>query len=76
MKKQPQQLGAFSASLLGFCCCNLSINFRNLGALFSDHMVLQRKKPVTVWGWANSGERVAIAFAGQTKTAKPKSDGG
>jgi sialate O-acetylesterase len=28
--------------------------------LFSDHMVLQREKPVKVWGWAEPGESVNI----------------
>ena len=41
--------------------------------LFSDHMVLQRECPVPVWGTANPGEPVIVAFAGQTKktTADP-----
>lgn len=38
-------------------------------ALFSDHMVLQREKPVPVWGWADPGEKVTVEFAGQTKSA-------
>jgi sialate O-acetylesterase len=32
---------------------------------FSDHMVLQREMPVPVWGSANPGEEVTVAFAGQ-----------
>lgn len=46
-----------------------------LAALFSDHMVLQRDKPVPVWGWAGKGERVTVAFAGQEKTAIAGADG-
>ncbi len=34
------------------------------GALFSDNMVLQREKPVAVWGKADPGATVTIAFAG------------
>ena len=37
--------------------------------VFGHHMVLQRDKPVTVWGFAKPGEKVAISIAGQTKTA-------
>ena len=40
-----------------------------LATVFSDHMVLQRDKPVPVWGWADPGERVRVEFAGQKKTA-------
>jgi sialate O-acetylesterase len=36
---------------------------------FSDNMVLQRGKPVPVWGWAEPGEAITVTFAGQTKTA-------
>ena len=40
-----------------------------LASVFSDHMVLQRGKPVPVWGTAEPGEKVTVAFAGQKKTA-------
>ncbi len=39
-----------------------------LPAVFSNDMVLQHGKPVTVWGWAAPGARVTVAFAGQKKT--------
>lgn len=37
--------------------------------VFADHMILQRQKPVPVWGWAPPGERVTVRFAGQSKSA-------
>lgn len=46
-----------------------------LGAVFSDHMVLQRDKPVAVWGWADVGETVTVSFAGQSKSAIAAADG-
>ncbi|MCP4376735.1 MAG: sialate O-acetylesterase, partial [bacterium] len=39
-------------------------------SVFNDGMVLQREKPVPVWGWADAGEEVTVKFAGQSKTAK------
>lgn len=36
-----------------------------LARLFSDHAVLQRERPVPVWGWASAGDRIAVSFAGQ-----------
>jgi sialate O-acetylesterase len=30
----------------------------SLARIFGDHMVLQREKPVKVWGWAEKGEPV------------------
>ena len=42
--------------------------------VFQANMVLQRNKPVTVWGWADSGEKVTVSFAGQTAKTTAKSD--
>lgn len=33
-------------------------------------MILQRQKPVPVWGFATPGERITVEFAGQSKSAK------
>ena len=42
---------------------------------FSDHMVLQRGKPVPVWGWADAATKVQVEFGGQTKTASTTAAG-
>ncbi len=46
-----------------------------LGSPFSDHMVLQREKPVAVWGWAEAGELVTVSFAGRSKSVSSAPDG-
>lgn len=43
--------------------------------LFSDHAVLQRDKPVPIWGRADPGEKVTVTFAGQTRGATAGADG-
>lgn len=44
-----------------------------LPMLFSDGMVLQRNKPITVWGWAKPNETVSIFFNNKkTKTKANK----
>ncbi|TEB42710.1 hypothetical protein D0809_20170 [Flavobacterium circumlabens] len=43
--------------------------------LFSDGMVLQRNKPIPVWGWADPGEKVEIHFNKQTKTVQTDKNG-
>ena len=40
-----------------------------LSNVFGDHMVLQREMPVPVWGWAQPGEKITVAFAGASVTA-------
>jgi sialate O-acetylesterase len=40
-----------------------------LSGVFTDHMVLQRDKPVQVWGKADAGTKVLVKFAKQEKAA-------
>jgi sialate O-acetylesterase len=37
--------------------------------IFGDDMILQRDRPVPVWGWADPGETATVAIAGQEKSA-------
>lgn len=46
-----------------------------LARLFSDHVVLQRQKPIPVWGWANPNESVAVSLGGQSKTVQADANG-
>lgn len=43
--------------------------------VFQDHMVLQRDKPINIWGWSTMGSEVTVSFASQTKTATVDKDG-
>jgi sialate O-acetylesterase len=43
--------------------------------IIGDRMVLQRDKAVPIWGTAEAGESVSVAFAGQKKTATAGADG-
>ena len=40
-----------------------------LPQVFADHMVLQRGRPIPVWGWAPAGTNVSVALGGRTVTA-------
>lgn len=46
-----------------------------LASPFAHRMVLQRDRPVPVWGTAAAGERVTVSFAGQDKKATAGADG-
>ena len=46
-----------------------------LPSVFGDHMVLQQGQRLPVWGWADPGESVTVAVAGQTKKTKAGKDG-
>ena len=41
---------------------------------FQTNMVLQRDTPLTIWGWAEPGEAVSVAFAGQEARATAAAD--
>jgi sialate O-acetylesterase len=51
-----------------FIASNSSADLK-LPAMFTDHAVLQRDMRVPVWGWAEPGEKVTVAIAGQTHKA-------
>ena len=46
-----------------------------LPAIISDHMLLQAGSPARVFGWAEPGESVTVAFRGQTITATTNPQG-
>ena len=58
--------GVLMAAVLA--CGRLCADVR-LPAVFSDNMVLQKGRPVTVRGWAEPSEKVTVEFAGQRKEA-------
>jgi sialate O-acetylesterase len=43
--------------------------------IFGDHMVLQRNKPIPVWGTASPGERITVSLAGQSVRTKASKAG-
>ena len=52
-------------------CLALSEHLRadvQLPALFGDHMVLQRDRPIHLWGWADPRETVRVAFRGEVSS--------
>jgi len=46
-----------------------------LPAVIGDNMVLQRERPVPIWGWSDPGDTMTVTFAGQTKSAKADANG-
>ncbi len=47
------------AALLA-CICFAAVADVKLPAIISDNMVLQQNSSVTIWGWANPGEKVTV----------------
>jgi sialate O-acetylesterase len=45
-----------------------------LNNLFQSNMVIQRDKPVSLWGWADPSEKVTVLLAGKEQTATAGKD--
>ena len=46
-----------------------------LASVFTDHMVLQRGAPITVWGSAEPGERVRVSMGNRSRRTRANDDG-
>ena len=46
-----------------------------VSALFGDHMILQRDRPIVVWGWGTPSENVRVSIAEQTTETQVAQDG-
>jgi sialate O-acetylesterase len=46
-----------------------------LSSIFQDHAVLQRERPITVWGAAAPGEQVSVALNGQQASVEADGSG-
>lgn len=65
-------------TLFSFWTCLAALSLQaevKLPHIFSDNMVIQRDKPIKVWGWADPNEQVEIHFLNQTKKVKADKDG-
>jgi sialate O-acetylesterase len=46
-----------------------------LGPAFVEHAILQRDRPIDIWGRANAGEEVTVTLSGATRRVKADADG-
>lgn len=63
----------FFTTVLLLCACAQAAP--KLPGFFTDNMVLQRDKPVPVWGWDDPGAVVTVSFGGQTQQATTNTQG-
>lgn len=66
---------AFCASSLFLISCGNSFAAVQLPPIFSDGMVLQRDRPLPVWGTAVPGEKITVSLRGQQQQTEAADDG-
>lgn len=60
----------FSACVAAFSFAAAARADVTLPAVIDSHMVLQRDRPLPIWGWAEPGEEVTVTLDGQNASAK------
>jgi len=68
----PQPAGRCDSGLLGTVAARAEVR---LPALLSENVVLQRERPIRIWGWAEPGERVSVRLGEQEAVATTDTDG-
>jgi sialate O-acetylesterase len=69
------KIRVFIATVLVLSSATLARANVVLPDVISDAMVLQRNRPVPIWGQADPGEIVTVKFAGQSKKVSAGADG-
>jgi sialate O-acetylesterase len=79
MKNVMRHFAFFALSLCAFALFGPSAaqaGIKKLPAIFTNHAVLQRDKPLPVWGWADPGDEVTVEIeGGQSQTTKADAEG-
>lgn len=58
---------AAALALLLACYPHSGRSEARLPGILSSHMVLQRERPIHIWGWSAPGEKVSVAFHGSRR---------
>ncbi len=54
---------------------NVPVLKLRLPTIFTNHMVLQRNKPITVWGWAEAGKTVNVTLGTEGASTTASAEG-
>ncbi len=65
---------AFQGFFLAWLPVTLAAEVR-LPAVIGEHMVIQREKPVVIWGWADKGEEVTVRLGGKEARTRADAEG-
>src|SRR5665213_497002 len=63
-----------AATILAGAIVSPAVAEVRLPRVFASHMVLQREKPIVVWGWAQPNETVTVTVTLDTATAQAQAN--
>ena len=66
MKNLALRFTALAILAFSILCARAAVRLPNV---LSSHMVLQRSRPIHLWGWADPGEPVTVSFHGVSASA-------
>ena len=75
MKSQSRIAAILCAVVMTFQGMALAGTLKTHG-MFSSNMVIQRDKPIMIWGWAEAGQKVSVQFGQAKADATASSEGG
>ena len=61
---------------VGLCCEGAVAGTLKTHGMFSSNMVIQRDKPIVIWGWAAPGQKVSVQFGEEKVEATAGGDKG
>lgn len=73
--RRGRRLGCVLLWLAGSVLHTAGASALRLPTMFSDHGVLQREKPIPVWGWSAPDANVSVSFRGAQAVATAGRDG-
>ena len=73
MKSRHTHISAFALLILLSLPASAALKVHGI---FGSHMVLQRDKPIDIWGWADPGGEVSVSFGTSQATATAGGEGG
>ncbi|MEP7247673.1 MAG: sialate O-acetylesterase [Gammaproteobacteria bacterium] len=65
----------FFFTFIAVCGVSVAAAEVRLPALISSGMVVQRDAPITLWGWADAGERIRITFRDEERSVRADRSG-
>jgi len=66
----------FAVCTLAACAAITEARPLKVHAIFTSHMVLQRDKPIVIWGWADAGDKVSVKFGDEEAEATAAGEAG